>query len=47
MSVGKVLPRMPVMAPRLLGCALEEIPGWHANLFVKPHLVAFVAVAGQ
>jgi len=35
------------MAPRLLRCAIEEIPGWHANLFVEPHVVAFVAVTGQ
>jgi hypothetical protein len=35
------------MAPRLLCCAIEEVPGWHANLFVEPHVVAFVAVAGQ
>jgi hypothetical protein len=35
------------VAPRLLRCAIEEVPGWHANLFVEPHVVAFVAVAGQ
>jgi hypothetical protein len=35
------------MAPRLLRCAIEEVPGWHANLFVEPHVVAFVAVAAQ
>jgi hypothetical protein len=35
------------MALRLLRCTIEEIPGWHANLFVEPHVVAFVAVAGQ
>jgi hypothetical protein len=35
------------MVPRLLRCAIEEVPDWHANLFVEPHLVAFVAVAGQ
>ena len=35
------------MAPRLLHCAIEEVADWHANLYVEPHLVAFVAVAGQ
>ena len=35
------------MAPRLLRCAIEEIPELHANLFVEPHVVAFVAVAGR
>jgi len=35
------------MVPRLLRCAIEEVPGWHANLFVEPHVIAFVAVAGQ
>jgi hypothetical protein len=35
------------MAPRVLRCAIEEIANWHANLFVEPHMVAFVAVAGQ
>jgi hypothetical protein len=35
------------MAPRLLSCAIEEVADWHANLFVEPHTVAFVAVAGQ
>jgi hypothetical protein len=35
------------MAPRLLRCAIEEVPAWHGNLFVEPHVVAFVAVAGQ
>jgi hypothetical protein len=36
-----------IMAPRLLSCAVEEIADWHANLFVEPHTVAFVAVASQ
>lgn len=35
------------MAPRMFRCAIEEVPGWHVNLFVEPHLVAFVAVAGR
>jgi hypothetical protein len=35
------------MAPRLLRCAIEEIAGWHADLFVEPHVIAFVAVAGR
>ena len=35
------------MASRLLRCAIEEVSDWHANLFVEPHVVAFVAVAGQ
>jgi hypothetical protein len=35
------------MAPRLLRCAIEEVADWHANLYVEPHVVAFVAVAGQ
>src|SRR5438046_2570095 len=34
------------MAP-LLRCAIEEIAEWHANLYVEPHVVAFVAVAGH
>jgi hypothetical protein len=35
------------MTPRLLRCAIEQLADWHPNLFVQPHLVAFVAVAGQ
>jgi hypothetical protein len=35
------------MAPRLLRCAVEEVPELHVNLFVEPHVVAFAAVAGQ
>jgi hypothetical protein len=35
------------MAARLLRCAIEELPGLHPTLFVEPHMVAFVAVAGQ
>ena len=35
------------MTARLLRCAIEEVPELHANLFVEPHLVAFVAVAGR
>src|SRR5436305_10156798 len=35
------------MTSRLLCCAIEEVADWHANLFVEPHAVAFVAVAGQ
>jgi hypothetical protein len=32
------------MAARLLRCAIEEVPALHPNLFVEPHMVAFVAV---
>src|SRR5260370_1496875 len=32
------------MAP-VLRWAIEEIADWHANLYVEPHVVAFVAVA--
>jgi hypothetical protein len=35
------------MAPRVLRCAIEEVAAWHANLYVEPHVAAFVAVAGQ
>src|SRR5438128_500338 len=35
------------MAVRLLRCAIEEVSELHANLFVEPHVVAFVAVAGR
>lgn len=35
------------MASRLLRCAIEEVVGWHAHLYVDPYIVAFVAVAGQ
>jgi hypothetical protein len=35
------------MAPLLLRCAIEEVAGWHANLYVEPHLVAFVTVTGK
>jgi hypothetical protein len=35
------------MAPRLLRCAIEEVADWHANMYLNPHMVAFVAVAGQ
>jgi hypothetical protein len=35
------------MTSRLLRCTIEEVAAWHANLFVEPHAVAFVAVAGQ
>jgi hypothetical protein len=35
------------MVPRLLRCAIEQVADWHSNLFVEPHVVAFVAVAGQ
>jgi hypothetical protein len=34
-----------IMAARLLRCAIEDVPGLHPNLFVEPHMVAFVAVA--
>ena len=32
------------MADRLLRCAIEQIEDWHSNLFVEPHIVAFVAI---
>jgi hypothetical protein len=35
------------MASRLLRCAIEQVADWHPTLFVEPHTVAFVAVAGQ
>ncbi len=35
------------MAPRVLRCAIEKVPRWHNNLFIEPHVVAFVAVASQ
>lgn len=35
------------MAPPVLRCAIEEIEDWHPNLYVRPHVVAFAAVAGQ
>ena len=34
------------MPARRLRCAIEQIVDWHANLFLEPHIVAFVAVAG-
>jgi hypothetical protein len=33
------------MAVRTLSCAIEQVVDWHTNLFVEPHVVAFVAVA--
>lgn len=35
------------MAVRILRCAVEQLADWHSNLFVEPHVVAFVAVAGR
>src|SRR6266852_1222040 len=35
------------MAPRVLACAIEQIADWHPSLFVRPHVVALVAVVGQ
>jgi hypothetical protein len=35
------------MALRLLSCAIEQVEDWHSNLFLEPHIVAFVAVAKQ
>ena len=32
---------------RRLRCAIEQIVDWRAELFVEPHVVAFVAVAGK
>jgi hypothetical protein len=36
-----------MMAVRTLRCAIEQIADWHSNLFVEPHIVAFVAVANR
>jgi hypothetical protein len=33
--------------PARLRCAIEQVVDWHANLFVEPHVVAFVAVANR
>lgn len=35
------------MLSRLLGCPIEAVADWHAHLYVEPHLVALVAVAGR
>jgi hypothetical protein len=35
------------MATRLFRCAIEQVADWHSNLFVEPHVVAFVAVASH
>ncbi|GEM_PF-1142412 len=35
------------MAARVFRCAIEQIADWHSHLFVEPHVVAFVAVAGK
>jgi hypothetical protein len=35
------------MAVRTLRCAIEQVADWHPHLFVEPHVVAFVAVAGK
>lgn len=35
------------MDPRTLRSAIEEVAEWHANLYLEPHVAAFVAVAGQ
>src|SRR5271165_1394112 len=35
------------MAVRILRCAIEQLVDWHANLFIEPHVVAFVAVASR
>ncbi|MBI3824178.1 MAG: hypothetical protein HY289_16040 [Planctomycetes bacterium] len=32
---------------RRLRCAIEQIVDWHAELYVEPHVVAFVAVAAR
>jgi len=32
---------------RLLRCAIEQIADWYVDLFVEPHIVAFVAVASR
>jgi hypothetical protein len=32
---------------RRLCCAIEQIADWHADLYVEPHIVSFVAVASQ
>src|SRR5436309_2064940 len=36
-----------VMATRLLRCAIEQVVDWYYDLFVEPHVVAFVAVANR
>jgi hypothetical protein len=35
------------MAGRVLRCAIEQLVDWHVNLFLEPHVVAFVAVANK
>src|SRR5262245_8403778 len=35
------------MANRVLSCGIEGLAGWYPDLFVEPHIVAFVAVTGQ
>jgi hypothetical protein len=35
------------MTARFVRSAVEQIADWHWNLFVEPHIVAFVTVAGQ
>jgi hypothetical protein len=35
------------MVPRVLRCAIEEVSDLHVNLFLEPHVVAFVAVTGR
>jgi hypothetical protein len=35
------------MAVRTFRCAIEQIADWHPQLFVEPHVVAFVAVASR
>ncbi len=36
-----------LMKPRVLRCAIENLPAWHPYLYVEPYAVAFVAVTGQ
>ena len=35
------------MVSRLLRCSIEELTNLHINLFLEPHVVAFVAVTGR
>src|SRR5437870_5506763 len=32
------------MAARILSCAIEQIAGWHPELYLEPHIVACVAL---
>jgi hypothetical protein len=45
--MSRVDPAGNRMPSRYLRCAIEQVADWHANLFVEPHVIAFVAVAGE